>query len=63
MCSSDLADEIASAVLKLKGDKALYKRLSEGALKAFAIRFTSEVMTRNIEMVYEELCPEKAEGR
>jgi glycosyltransferase involved in cell wall biosynthesis len=57
------ADEIASAVLKLKGDKALYERLSEGALKAFAIRFTSEVMTRNIEMVYEELCPEKAEGR
>jgi len=46
---------IAEAMLKLKSDPKLYKRLSEGARQVYSERFTDKIMASNTEAVYHEL--------
>ncbi len=46
------ADRLAELILKIKDDKALYNRLSEGALKCYREKFTAKKMTEKLEEVY-----------
>ncbi len=49
------AAAIADKIRLLADDKALYKKMSASALKIFNERFTSAVMTRNTEKLYEDI--------
>ena len=45
---------MADAILRIASDRELYRRLSEGARRLYAEKFTAAAMTRQIEQVYEE---------
>ncbi len=44
---------MAEAIMKIISDKALYERLSAGALSEYGKKYTAEVMTRRIEALYD----------
>lgn len=50
---------LCDAILKIKSDRELYDKCSEGAKKVFSEKFTVESMTRQIEDVYTELSAKK----
>ncbi|MBQ1333853.1 MAG: glycosyltransferase family 4 protein, partial [Clostridia bacterium] len=50
---------LCDAILKIKGDRELYDKCSEGARRVFSEKFTVESMTRQIEDVYTELSAKK----
>ncbi|MPN53692.1 hypothetical protein SDC9_201358 [bioreactor metagenome] len=52
---------IADAVLQLKKDQELYRRLSEGAKDIFKEKFTLDSMSQNIERQYFEVLNRRGE--
>jgi glycosyltransferase involved in cell wall biosynthesis len=49
---------LKNAIIKLSSDKSLISEYGNGAKETFDSGFTVEIMTKNIEKVYEELCYE-----
>ena len=46
------AEKLAELILKIKNDKELYARLSQGARKCYNEKFTAEMMTKKLEEIY-----------
>ena len=46
------AEALASLILKIKDDKELYKKLSDGALMCYREKFTAKMMTEKLEKIY-----------
>ncbi len=53
---------MAEAILKIVGSPELYRTLSDGARSEYKSKFTSDVMTRNLEALYEREM-ERVRGR
>jgi len=56
------AEALANAIIKLLSDENLRSKISRQSMEVFSSRFTSRIMTSNMESFYKNICEVKSNG-